>query len=102
MAAGGPILARYERVCFDKAYCSIPGKPDASRIALGHPLLQAVIDIILERNAEVLKQGAVFVDDNDLSREERLLFYVENAVQDECGYPTAAKGPFPTSTFRRT
>jgi len=91
MAAGGPILARYERVCFDKAYCSIPGKPDASLIAPGHPLLQAVIDIILERNAEVLKQGAVFVDDNDLSREERLLFYVENAVQDDVRLPDGSK-----------
>ncbi len=89
--SGGPILDRYERVCFDKAYCSIPGKAEASLIAPGHPLLQAVIDIILERNADVLKRGAVFIDDNDLGCEERLLFYVENAIQDGVILPDGSK-----------
>ena len=79
---GEPVLQRYERVCFDKSFCNIHGQPQAALIAPGHPLLEATIDLIRERNADVLKRGAVFVDDSDFSTEARLLFYVEDSVQD--------------------
>ena len=79
---GEPVLTRYERVCFDKPYKNIPGLIPAALIIPGHPLLEATIDLIRERNADVLKRGAVFVDDNDYSAEARLLFYVEDSVQD--------------------
>ena len=79
---GEPVLKRYERVCFDKEYRTLPGKPQADLLCPGHPLLEAVIDIIRERNVDVMKRGAVFIDDNDFSTEARLLFYIEDAVQD--------------------
>lgn len=79
---GQPVLKRYERVCFDKEYCTIPGKPQADLLCPGHPLLEAVIDIIREKNIDVMKRGAVFVDDNDYGKDARLLFYIEDAVQD--------------------
>ncbi|KLU38980.1 MAG: RNA helicase [Peptococcaceae bacterium 1109] len=86
-----PVPNRYERVCFDKAYCIVPGKPEAALIAPGHPLLEAVIHVILEQEGDVLKRGAVFIDETDLSCEERLLFYVENAVQDGVILPSGSK-----------
>ena len=79
---GQPVLKRYERVCFDKTYCTIPGKPQADLLCPGHPLLEAVIDIIREKNVDVMKRGTVFIDDNDYSTDARLLFYIEDAVQD--------------------
>lgn len=88
---GEPVLQRYERVCFDKSFCNIHGQPQAALIAPGHPLLEATIDLIRERNADVLKRGAVFVDDNDFGSEARLLFYVEDSVQDGVILPSGSK-----------
>ena len=82
IGTGTPVLDRYERICFDKSFCNVQGKPQADLIAPGHPLLEATIDLVREQNMDVLKRGAVFVDDNDYSSETRLLFYVEDSVQD--------------------
>lgn len=79
---GEPVLQRYERVCFDKSGCTLPGLPPAELICPGHPLLEATIDLVRERNADVLKRGAVFVDDSDDSDQARLLFYIEDCIQD--------------------
>jgi hypothetical protein len=79
---GEHVLQRYERVCFDKKYCNIQGLVPAALIAPGHPLLEAVISLVRERNADVLKRGAVFIDDSDFSLDARLLFYIDDSVQD--------------------
>ena len=79
---GEPVLQRYERVCFDKSGCNLPGLPPAELICPGHPLLEATIDLVRERNTDLLKRGAVFVDDSDDSDQARLLFYVEDCIQD--------------------
>lgn len=79
---GEPVLNRYERICFDKEYCTVPGLPQAALICPGHPLLEATIDIIREKNVDVMKRGAIFVDDSDFSNDAKLLFYIEDAVQD--------------------
>lgn len=79
---GEPVLNRYERICFDKEYRNIQGRPQAAMICPGHPLLEATIDLIRERNVDVMKRGAIFIDDNDFSTDARLLFYIEDAVQD--------------------
>ncbi|WP_279002417.1 helicase-related protein [Acidaminococcus fermentans] len=79
---GNQVLKSYERVCFDKAFCTIQGKPDADLLCPGYPLLEAVIDLILERNRETLKEGAVFVDEEDYGQKARLLVYIEDAIQD--------------------
>lgn len=79
---GEPVLGRYERICFDKSCCNIQGMPQAALIAPGHPLLEATIDLIRERNLDVFKRGAVFIDDSDFGTDARLLFYVEDSVQD--------------------
>ena len=79
---GAHVLDRYERICFDKAYMHVPGKPEAALVCPGHPLLQAVIDLVQERSVDVMKRGAVFIDESDFSRDARLLYYIEDAVQD--------------------
>ena len=79
---GEPVLNRYERICFDKEYMNIQGLPPAALICPGHPLLDAVIDLVRERNVDVMKRGSIFVDETDYSQNARILFYIEDAVQD--------------------
>ncbi|MBA2133541.1 helicase-related protein [Capillibacterium thermochitinicola] len=79
---GGPVLVRYERVCFEKELINLPGKPQAVFLCPGHPLLEATIDLILERYQELLREGTVLVDPNDPGEEIRLLFYLKHSIQD--------------------
>jgi SNF2 family DNA or RNA helicase len=88
---GEPVLQRYERVCFDKPYRNIQGQVPAALIAPGHPLLGATIDLVRERNIDILKRGAVFIDDSDFSMDARLLFYIEDSVQDGVMLPNGSK-----------
>jgi hypothetical protein len=77
-----PIVPRYERITFEKALISLPGKPVAAFICPGHALLDATIDVVLERYRDLLKRGAVLIDGQDPSETPRAMFYVEHAVQD--------------------
>lgn len=86
-----PVLQRYERVCFDKSYSSVQGQVPASLIAPGHPLLEATIDLVRERNIDVLKRGTIFIDENDTGLDTRLLFYIEDSVQDGLILPSGGK-----------
>jgi superfamily II DNA or RNA helicase len=77
-----PLLPRYERITFEKDLISIPGKPLAEFICPGHPLLDATIDLILERHRDLMKRGAVLVDPSDPGDQPRVLFYLEHSIQD--------------------
>ena len=79
---GEPVLTRYERVCFDKEFCNVQGLTPAALICPDHPLLDATLDLVRERSMDVMKRGAVFIDDSDYSTSARLLFYIEDAIQD--------------------
>ncbi len=76
------VLDRYERVCFEKSLIHTPGKAVAEFVCPGHPLLEAVTDIVLERHRDLLDRGAVLVDESDPSESPRALVYLEHAVQD--------------------
>ena len=79
---GEPVLSKYERIAFEKSLVSPRGQPLAAFVCPGHPLLDAVIDLTLERHRELLKRGAVLVDDRDAGNKPRVLFYLEHAIQD--------------------
>ncbi|RLB37418.1 MAG: RNA helicase [Deltaproteobacteria bacterium] len=79
---GESLLTRYERICFEKDLISVPGKPLATFVYPGHPLLDATTDIILERYRDLLKRGAVFLNESDPGEEIRALFYLEHSVAD--------------------
>jgi superfamily II DNA or RNA helicase len=84
---GDPVLARYERICFDKS--DIPGKHQAALVAPGHPLLDSVLDLTLERYRNLLSQGAVLINEQDQGTECRVLFYLQHDIKDG---RTAANG----------
>lgn len=77
---GAPVVDRYERICFEKDKINEP--PVAAFVCPGHPLLDATVDLILERYRDLMKRGAVLVDDADDGTQIRALFYLEHAVQD--------------------
>ena len=77
-----PVFARYERIVFEKPLVAPPGQPLAAFVCPGHPLLDAVIDLILERHRDLLKRGAVLVDERDHGTTPRVLFSIEHALQD--------------------
>ena len=82
LGAGEPVLARYERAAFEKGLLAPPGQPPAAFLCPGHPLLDAVLDLTLERHRHLLKRGAVLVDERDSGTAPRVLFYLEHAIQD--------------------
>jgi SNF2 family DNA or RNA helicase len=79
---GEPVLPRYERIAFEKTLVAPQGQPLAAFVCPGHPLLDAVIDLTLERNRDLLKRGTVLVDERDPGMQPRVLFYLEHAIQD--------------------
>jgi len=82
IGAGEPVLAKYERITFEKSLRAVPGQPLATFVCPGQPLLAATIDLILERNRDLLKRGTVLIDPNDLGESIRALFYLEHTIQD--------------------
>ncbi len=82
LGAGVPVLKRYERVTFDRGAVNLPGKPTAEFVCPGHPLLDATIDVVLQRHRTLLKEGAILVAEGDGRTEPRALVYLEHAIQD--------------------
>jgi len=79
---GEPVLQRYERIAFEKSLVAPQGQPLAAFVCPGHPLLSATIDLILEKNRDILRRGTVLVDERDIGVEPRVLFYLKHAIQD--------------------
>ncbi|MGA2699948.1 MAG: helicase-related protein [Isosphaeraceae bacterium] len=79
---GEPVLPRYERIAFEKDLVAPHGQPLAAFVCPGHPLLDSVIDLTLERHRDLLKRGTVLVDERDPGTRPRVLFYIEHAIQD--------------------
>lgn len=78
---GAPLPSGYERVAFDPARASDPARR-VSLIALGHPLLEALIAVTLEDLAGALERGAVLVDRSGIVSEPSVLGIVEETITD--------------------
>ncbi len=79
------VLRRYERVCFEKSCVRLldrVGSPMASLIHPGHPLMQALTELMLEQHRGTLKQGAVLIDPTDDGLTPRVLLLIDHAVRD--------------------
>jgi hypothetical protein len=84
---GEPVLPRYERIAFEKDLIAPQGEPLAAFICPGHPLLDATLDLTLERHRDLLRRGTVLVDERDPGTTPRVLFYLEHSVQDASVLP---------------
>jgi len=79
---GEPVLPRYERITFEKSLIAPQGQPLAAFVCPGHPLLDATLDLVIERHRDLLRRGAVLVDERDPGDQPRILFCLEHAIQD--------------------
>jgi len=79
---GEPVLSRYERIAFEKSLLAPHGETPAAFVCPGHPLLDSVIDLTLERHRDLLRRGTILVDENDSGTRPRMLFYLEHSIQD--------------------
>jgi superfamily II DNA or RNA helicase len=91
IGTGDPVLARYERITFEKDLIAPPGQPLAAFVCPGHPLLDAALDLTLERHRDLLKRGTVLVDERDLGTSPRVLFTLEHAIQDASLLPSGER-----------
>jgi superfamily II DNA or RNA helicase len=82
IGTGEPVLPRYERIAFEKSLIAPHGEPLAAFVCPGHPLLDATLDLTLDRHRDLLRRGTVLVDDSDPGTTPRVLFYLEHAIQD--------------------
>jgi superfamily II DNA or RNA helicase len=88
IGAGDPVLERYERIAFEKDLIAPVGEPLAAFVCPGHPLLDSVLDLTLERHRDLLKRGAVLVDERDAGTCPRVLLFLEHAIQDASVLPS--------------
>jgi len=77
-----PVLPRYERIAFEKSLIAPQDQTLAAFVCPGHPLLDATLDLTLDRHRDLLRRGTVLIDEGDPGITPRLLFYLEHAVQD--------------------
>ncbi|MCL8207106.1 MAG: DUF3883 domain-containing protein [Actinomycetia bacterium] len=99
-ALGGapPVVARYARVTFEPARQRVPGAPEATLLAPGHPLFDAVLDLTLEAGRGALQRGAVLVAPNDPRPTPYRLAAVTHAVVDGTGREIARQVAFLAET----
>ena len=82
LGIGEAVVPRYERIAFEKNLIAPQGEIQAAFICPGHPLLDSTLDLIIERHRDLLRRGAILVDERDLGDQPRILFYLEHAIQD--------------------
>ena len=76
-----PVSDRYEYICFDKENIRPSGATrNAEFVHAGHPLVNAVTDIVLKESRPYLKAGTVMVNPNDEGTEPYLLFMIDHSV----------------------
>jgi hypothetical protein len=91
IGTGDPVLQKYERVAFEKDLLAPQGQPLAAFVCPGHPLLDATLDLTLERHRDLLKRGTVLVDERDLGTQPRVLLTLEHAIQDASTLPSGER-----------
>jgi hypothetical protein len=79
---GEPVLPRYERIVFEKSLIAPQGEALAAFVCPGHPLLDATLDLTLDRHRDLLRRGTVLIDERDSGTTPRVIFYLEHAIQD--------------------
>ncbi|HEX7028707.1 MAG TPA: helicase-related protein [Gammaproteobacteria bacterium] len=91
IGTGDAVLTRYERIAFEKNLIAPHGQPLAAFVCPGHPLLDAVLDLTLERHRDLMKRGTVLVDETDAGTHPRMLFFLEHAIQDASTLPSGER-----------
>ncbi|MBX6763661.1 MAG: DUF3883 domain-containing protein [Rubrobacteraceae bacterium] len=82
LPGGRQVSERYPRITFDKDLRKVRGQHPAIYLSFGHPLLEAVVSLSLERFGDVMGKGAVLVDESDPGEEMRVLVCLKHVIRD--------------------
>jgi superfamily II DNA or RNA helicase len=77
-----PVLERYERVTFDRHLIRVLQKPVADLVHPAHPLMAALIDVVLVDEETALHAGTVLVDPVDPGTAPRLMFMIDHGIRE--------------------
>jgi len=91
IGTGDPVLSRYERIVFEKDLIAPQGQSLGAFVCPGHPLLDAALDLVLERHRDLLKRGTVLVDERDFGTSPKVLFTLEHGIQDASRLPSGER-----------
>jgi superfamily II DNA or RNA helicase len=83
-----PVLQKYERICFDRADVHVDGRRDADLVHPAHPLMAALIDLMLTEHRPALKQGTILLDPTDPGDQPSLLLLVDHSIREGTGANT--------------
>ncbi|WP_375399179.1 helicase-related protein [uncultured Amnibacterium sp.] len=78
-----PVSRRYERIAFDITALDVQGSPRAELLAPGHPLHDAVLQLVIDQHGRTLDRGTVLT--SDAVTEPTLLVGVLNEIRDAAG-----------------
>ncbi|GFG67907.1 RNA helicase [Mycobacterium kubicae] len=88
-----PLASSYERVTFEPTATMVDGRA-AEFLAPGHPLLDTVIDLMLERHQHALTRGTVLVDPSDTETDPRLVVALLSEIIDGTGRTVSKRFTF--------
>lgn len=95
-----PVTERYERVTFEPKRIQHLHTPEASLLAPGHPLLDAVIELTIDDLGHTLREGAVFIDHRPQQGSQPEIIYTvdqqivaatDHTVSRHFDYPTISQ-----------
>lgn len=84
-----PVSRRYERITFDMASLEVAGSPRAELLAPGHPLHDAVLQLVIDQHGQTLDRGTVLT--SAAVTEPTLLVGVLNEIRDATGESVAKR-----------
>ncbi len=82
---GGELQPKYERVTFEKELVDYESRPRAQLLAVGHPLLEAVVKTVIESHGALLQRGAILVDPHAGDTRLRGLTQLTHLIEDGRG-----------------
>ncbi|MBN1449352.1 MAG: DUF3883 domain-containing protein [Bacteroidetes bacterium] len=77
-----PVVEKYERICFEKELLFVRNKPQAVLMHPGHPLMEAMTNLFIDRTRALLRQGTVLVDPADDGTEAGVLVMLDHKVRE--------------------
>ncbi|MCZ0939747.1 MAG: helicase-related protein [Caldilineaceae bacterium] len=85
LQVGGELQPKYERVTFEKELADHESRPQAQLLAVGHPLLEAVVKTVIESHGALLQRGAILVDPHGTDNRLRGLTQLTHLIEDGRG-----------------
>ncbi|BCW69972.1 helicase-related protein [Arthrobacter sp. NicSoilB8] len=86
-----PVAPRYSRITFEPDAIEVTERPTAELVAPGHPLMDALVEAVLERFGNALVCGATLIDASNAPSSPRLVVQLLEELVDGNGSPVSRR-----------